>query len=103
MRPHAIVIAGSLSQKPRHGGHTWALMQYALGFRELGWDVLFLDQIGRAYGRQGPSQRLSRSILGRLENTRIEDVFENGLHEFISGFIVDTNKLGSAVSEQYLV
>jgi hypothetical protein len=45
MRKHAIVIAGSLSQKPRHGGHTWALMQYALGFRELGWDVLFLDQI----------------------------------------------------------
>src|SRR4051794_27665236 len=65
--------------------------------------VLFLDQIGRAYGRQGPSQRLSRSILGRLENTRIEDIFENGLHEFISGFIVDNNKLGQAVTEQYLV
>jgi hypothetical protein len=45
MRRHALVIAGSLSQKPRHGGHTWALLQYALGFRELGWDVLFLDQI----------------------------------------------------------
>jgi uncharacterized alpha-E superfamily protein len=65
--------------------------------------VRFLDDIGRAYGRQGPSQRLSRSILGRLENTRIEDVFEHGLHEFISAFIVDTHKLGSAVTEQYLV
>src|SRR5438552_2165962 len=41
----AIVIAGSLAQKPRYGGHTWALLQYALGFRELGWDVLILDQI----------------------------------------------------------
>ena len=27
----------------------------------------------------------------------------SGLHEFISGFIVDNNKLGSAVTEQYLV
>lgn len=40
-----IVIAGALAQKPRHGGHTWVLLQYLLGFRHLGWDVLFLDQL----------------------------------------------------------
>jgi hypothetical protein len=40
-----IVIAGSLAQKPRHGGHTWVFLQYLLGFRRLGWDVLFLDQL----------------------------------------------------------
>jgi len=40
-----IVISGSLAQKPRHGGHTWVFLQYLLGFRRLGWDVLFLDQI----------------------------------------------------------
>jgi hypothetical protein len=45
MRRDLIVIAGSLAQKPRHGGHAWALLQYALGFRELGWDVLFIDRI----------------------------------------------------------
>ena len=28
---------------------------------------------------------------------------ENGLHEFISGFIADNNRLGAAVAEQYLV
>jgi hypothetical protein len=44
VRP-SIIVAGSLAQKPTHGGHTWALLQYVLGFRELGWDVLFLDQI----------------------------------------------------------
>lgn len=65
--------------------------------------VRFLDEVGRAYERQGPAQRLSRKILGRLENTRIEDVFAMGLHEFISGFIVDNNKLGNAITEQYLV
>jgi hypothetical protein len=40
-----IVIAGSVAQKPRHGGHTWVFLQYLLGFRRLGWNVLFLDQL----------------------------------------------------------
>src|SRR5687767_1129174 len=41
----SIVIAGSLAQRPHHGGHTWVFLQYLLGFRRLGWDVLFLDRL----------------------------------------------------------
>lgn len=40
-----IVIAGSLAQKPRYGGHTWVFLQYLLGFKRLGWNVLFLDRL----------------------------------------------------------
>ncbi len=40
-----IVVAGSLAQKPLRGGHTWALLQYVLGLRKLGWNVLFLDRL----------------------------------------------------------
>lgn len=40
-----IVIAGSLAQRPLHGGHTWVFLQYLLGFKRLGWDVLFLDRL----------------------------------------------------------
>lgn len=40
-----IVVAGALAQKPRHGGHAWVLLQYLLGFKHLGWDVLFLDRL----------------------------------------------------------
>jgi hypothetical protein len=40
-----VVIAGSLAQRPKHGGHTWVLLQYLLGFRRLGWDVMFLDRL----------------------------------------------------------
>src|SRR5260370_23826295 len=40
-----IVIAGSVAQKPWHGGHTWVFLQYVLGFKKLGWDVLFLDRL----------------------------------------------------------
>lgn len=42
---HRIVLAGSLAQKPRAGGHTWVLLQYLLGFKSLDWDVLYLDVI----------------------------------------------------------
>jgi hypothetical protein len=44
MKP-IVIIAGALAQKPRQGGHTWQFLQYLLGFRRLGWDVLFLDQL----------------------------------------------------------
>jgi hypothetical protein len=40
-----IVVAGALAQKPGFGGHTWQYLQYLLGFRRLGWEVLFLDQL----------------------------------------------------------
>ncbi len=39
------MLAGSLAQKPRRGGHTWVFLQYLLGFQQLGWDVLFLDRL----------------------------------------------------------
>jgi hypothetical protein len=45
---NTIVIAGAVAQKPYHGGHTWVLLQYLLGFKRLGYDVLLLDQIDSA-------------------------------------------------------
>ncbi len=45
MKPDTIVIAGSLAQRPHYGGHTWVFLQYLLGFRRLGFDVLFLDRL----------------------------------------------------------
>lgn len=46
--PGIIVLAGSLAQKPGSGGHTWVFLQYILGFKRLGWDVLFLDELDPA-------------------------------------------------------
>ncbi len=62
-----------------------------------------LDSIARAYGRQGPAQRHARAVRTRLENSRMDGIFQSGLHEFIGGFIADNNRLGSAISEQYLM
>src|SRR5437868_5961041 len=62
-----------------------------------------LDYIARAYGRQGPAQRQARAMRARFENSRMEDVFQQGLHEFVNEFIDNNNKLGAAVTEQYLM
>ena len=62
-----------------------------------------LDQIARAYGRQGPAQRQARAIRARLENSRMDEIFQSGLHEFINGFVADNNRLGATIARQYLM
>jgi hypothetical protein len=39
------IVAGSVAQRPGRGGHTWVFLQYLLGLRDLGWDVLLLDRL----------------------------------------------------------
>ena len=62
-----------------------------------------LDRIAKAYGLQGPAQRHARAVRARLENSKIEEIFQNGLHEFIDDFVEDNNRLGSALAQQYLL
>ncbi|WP_020178805.1 alpha-E domain-containing protein [Methylopila sp. M107] len=64
--------------------------------------VRHLDELARAYGRQGPAQRLARSTRSHLENAEIRQIFQGGLHEFITDFIGHNNQLGLAIHEQYL-
>lgn len=39
-----VAVAGSLAQRPRHGGHAWVFLNYLLGLRRLGHRPLFLDR-----------------------------------------------------------
>ena len=41
--------------------------------------------------------------LAQLENAAIEDIFQSGLHEFVTTFLESNNQLGAAITEQYLV
>jgi uncharacterized alpha-E superfamily protein len=64
----------------------------------------YLDALALSYGRQGPSQRTARAIRTRLQNSRIEEIFQQkGLHEFLSEFIAENGNLGGAINTQYLV
>ena len=56
-----------------------------------------------AYGRQGSAQRQARAVRARLQNSRIEEIFQTGLHEFIDDFVEDNNQLGTAIAQQYLM
>jgi uncharacterized alpha-E superfamily protein len=65
--------------------------------------VRFADSIATTYGRQGPAQRQARTIRTKLQNSRMEEIFQTGLHEFITEFVSDNTGLGAAVSAQYLM
>ncbi|MEJ1161075.1 alpha-E domain-containing protein [Prosthecomicrobium sp. N25] len=62
----------------------------------------YLDMLARHYGRQGPSQRLARATFTHLQNSKLDDVFQGGLHDYLSGLIADNSRLGSLINDQYL-
>ena len=64
--------------------------------------VASLDALADQYGRSGPAQRLAVEILHRLETSRMDDLFQSGLHEFIGEILADNTRLGRAVHDQYL-
>jgi hypothetical protein len=39
------VVSGALANKPNNGGAAWTRLSWVLGFKQLGWDVFFLEQI----------------------------------------------------------
>src|SRR5438552_11726063 len=40
-----IIVSGMIAADPFQGGATWAVLQYVLGFRALGHEVLFIEPI----------------------------------------------------------
>jgi uncharacterized alpha-E superfamily protein len=65
--------------------------------------VRWLDLLGRLYGRQGAAQRHARGMLSKLQGADLKAIFQSGLHEFIESFLDENDRLGSLMSEQYLV
>jgi hypothetical protein len=42
-----ILVSGMIAGVPRQGGATWAVLQYILGLRQLGHDIVFVEQVDR--------------------------------------------------------
>jgi len=61
-----------------------------------------LDSLAREDGRSGLAQRKARATLAALERAGMDDIFQSGLHEFITDFIEDNARLADTISEQYL-
>lgn len=61
-----------------------------------------LERLARGYGHSTVAQSWSRKLLGELTDLKVEDIFEEGLHEFLTRFIREVAGLGSMVHEVYL-
>jgi uncharacterized alpha-E superfamily protein len=61
-----------------------------------------LDHIGRGYGGTTPAQSKVREILAELAEAGVEDIFEEGLHEFLMRFMRQNGELAFTVQESYL-
>lgn len=127
-----IVVAGSIAQKAGRGGHTWVLLQYLLGFRRLGRDVLFIDRLepsmhGNGPGPPWPAARAAKlrflektferaglggrfavlaetgeSIAGLARAALLERVEESDLLLNVMGFLTDEEILAAATRRAFL-
>ena len=61
-----------------------------------------LDALARAYGQPTDAQSLIRRQVGELAEARVEDIFDEGLHEFLTRFIKDIGSLGQVIHQVYL-
>jgi uncharacterized alpha-E superfamily protein len=60
-----------------------------------------LSYLADIYGTRHPCHETSATTLKRLKSSSIKDIFETGLHEFLSDFISDNNRLGDEVATSY--
>jgi hypothetical protein len=69
----SVVVAGAVARRIDCGGHVWALLHWVLGFRKLGWSVLFLDRLDPAPDlRESPEVR---RFLETMERFGLSDSF----------------------------
>lgn len=53
------------------------------------------------YGLGHPCQTTAQKTLSTLKGNNISQIFEFGLHEFLTGFIVQNNRVGTEIAEAY--
>ncbi len=61
-----------------------------------------LDRLARGYHRTTEAQTKVRALMGELCEATVEDIFEEGLHEFLSRMIADVREIADLIFETYL-
>lgn len=61
-----------------------------------------LDALARGYHKSGPAQMRARALVGEIAETRVEEIFDEGLHEFLTRLIRDVSELTEMVQAVYL-
>ena len=61
-----------------------------------------LEQLADLHGRHSECHRLAGQLYSRLRYARIDDVYEQGLHEFLTGFIAQNTRVSDEIVVSYL-
>jgi len=62
-----------------------------------------LSYLSDAYGSRGEANRLAGEITAQLRFGRIDRIFQEGLHEFLTDFVTRTASLSSEIGRQFLL
>jgi uncharacterized alpha-E superfamily protein len=60
-----------------------------------------MASLAYGYGEAAPSHELLRQANARLQQTGIAQIFEFGLHEFITQFINTNRQIADAIAADY--
>lgn len=65
--------------------------------------VAALDNLAWAYeGARGEPHRLAGALYARLQYGRVDDIFQRGLHEYLTDMIDETAVLGAEIQAYYM-
>lgn len=62
-----------------------------------------LTQLAELYGTRGEATRLAGKLHSRLRYGRIDSIFQDGLHEFLTDFVARNAKLSDEIGRQFLM
>jgi len=65
------------------------------------WIDDVVDDLAQFYGSRQPSLDLASGLWRELKETEMRDVYQNGLHEFLTDFIGRNNAFAHKLSEDY--
>ena len=111
-----ILVAGAIAARPHRGGHAAALLQWAMGFRDLGYDTWFVDRLppgtttdpawlGHVMDTPGLRRRYvlldGDECIGRTRRDLMAFAHDAVLFD-INGFLADDDVLGSVSRRVYV-
>ena len=62
-----------------------------------------LDRLARSYGKTTDAQTQSRKIVAQLSEITVDDIFDEGLHEFLTRTIGEIAALSNTIAQVYLI
>jgi uncharacterized alpha-E superfamily protein len=60
-----------------------------------------LEGLANDYGNRHASHEMCENTLARMKRMTIKDVLDEGLHEYLTDFLIRTNNLGDQVARDY--